>query len=109
MSWIVYVLVSRVRKLTYVGITKDVEARLAQHNGLVRGGARATRTGRPWRLGAQYGPFVTRGEAQRVEARVKSMRGPARLAWSQEEAVARADQPARPRLGLLPPVRRRVP
>jgi putative endonuclease len=80
--WSVYVLISAHSRRTYVGITTDLERRLAQHNGERRGGARSTRAGRPWRLAAKYGPFADRGEAQRVEYAVKHLRGPARLAWT---------------------------
>jgi len=80
-EWVVYVLVSERVERTYVGIALHLERRLEQHNGLVRGGAKATRGGRPWRVGATYGPFSTRSEAQRVELQVKAIRGRARLAW----------------------------
>ena len=33
---------------TYVGVTNDFPRRLRQHNGLIKGGAKATRVGRPW-------------------------------------------------------------
>ncbi len=81
-SWVVYVLTSATSGRTYVGVTTDPERRLAQHNGELPGGAKATRAGRPWRLGAEYGPFGSRGEAQAVEHRVRRRRGRARLAWS---------------------------
>ncbi|HTM20435.1 MAG TPA: GIY-YIG nuclease family protein [Kofleriaceae bacterium] len=77
-SWVVYVLVSAAGR-TYVGITTDQGRRLAQHNGLARGGARATRAGRPWRVGATYGPFADRGSALRAEWAVKRLRGRRRL------------------------------
>jgi predicted GIY-YIG superfamily endonuclease len=76
--WVVYVLVSSVGR-TYVGITIDQGRRLAQHNGQARGGARATRAGRPWRVGAVYGPFPDRGSALRMELAVKRLRGRHRL------------------------------
>jgi len=85
MSWTVYVLHSRKAGRTYVGIALDPAARLAQHNGREPGGARSTRAGRPWRVRKTYGPFGTRGEAQRVEYAVKRLRGLARLRWRQEE------------------------
>jgi structure-specific endonuclease subunit SLX1 len=78
--WVVYVLVGSAGK-TYVGITTDQARRLAQHNGQARGGARATRAGRPWRVGAIYGPFRDRRSALRAELAVKRLRGPHRLAW----------------------------
>lgn len=81
--WIVYVLVSQSMTKTYVGITIDAARRLDQHNGVLPGGAKATRAGRPWTLGAQYGPYETRGEAQRVERHVKRLRGRRRLDWSE--------------------------
>ncbi|MCE9595771.1 MAG: GIY-YIG nuclease family protein [Planctomycetes bacterium] len=79
MAWTVYVLVSRVSKRTYVGIALDVRRRLAQHNGKLPGGAKATRAHRPWRVGKRFGPFEARGEAQRVEHAVKRLRGSDRL------------------------------
>ena len=48
--WFVYVLESLARSVTYVGIAKDVEARLLQHNGERPGGAKSTRAARPWRV-----------------------------------------------------------
>ena len=97
MSWFVYVLVSRATARTYVGIALDLERRLAQHNGEVRGGARSTRAGRPWVLGASFGPYGSRGEAQSVEARLKRERGASRLAWSDlGPAEKSATSPVRP-------------
>lgn len=78
-SWTVYVLVSEAR--TYVGITTDLRRRLAQHNGERAGGAKSTRAGRPWRVAAKWGPFRSRGEALRVEHRVKQLRGRRRIEW----------------------------
>ena len=77
--WFVYVLVSASGNATYVGATNDLERRVEQHNGQRPGGARSTRAGRPWHLGASLGPFADRGLAQRVEHAVKQRRGRARL------------------------------
>ena len=77
--WTVYVLVAAAGDRTYVGVTTDLERRLAQHNGERPGGAKATRAGRPWRLGAAFGPYDGRGDAQRVERALKRRRGAARL------------------------------
>lgn len=82
MAWTVYVLVSEASARSYVGITTDLERRLSQHNGELPGGARSTTYGRPWRVGAEYGPFEERGEALRVEYVVKKRRGADRLDWS---------------------------
>jgi predicted GIY-YIG superfamily endonuclease len=80
-AWVVYVLVSKTQRRTYVGVTNDVEHRVLQHEGRLPGGASSTRAARPWSLGAMYGPFATRGAAQRAEARVKALTGRARLTW----------------------------
>lgn len=80
MSWFVYVLESADRKRTYVGVAKDPARRVTQHNGEEPGGARSTRAGRPWRVGAVYGPYADRGEAQSAEVRVRRRRGAARFA-----------------------------
>jgi predicted GIY-YIG superfamily endonuclease len=76
--WFVYVLVSRTGR-TYVGVTTDMVRRLRQHNGELAGGARATRAGRPWRVGRVVGPLATRGQGQSVEHLLKRVRGRRRL------------------------------
>jgi len=80
--WFVYVLASTRLPRTYVGITTDPMRRLAQHNGELPGGARATRAGRPWRVAAEYGPYDGRGEALRVEHTLKKLSGRKRLCWT---------------------------
>ncbi len=78
--WFLYVLRSVRLGRTYVGIAKDPLARLAQHNGARPGGARATRSGRPWALGRVFGPYESRSTASKAEHRLKKRRGAARLA-----------------------------
>lgn len=70
-----YVLVSKVSTRTYVGIALDPKRRLAEHNGELPGGAKATRGFRPWRIARRFGPYATRGEAQSVEHDLKRLRG----------------------------------
>lgn len=82
--WFLYVLVSETTGRTYVGITTAPTRRLLQHNGERPGGARATRAGRPWALGATYGPYGSRGEAQRAEHALKRRRGSDRLGGAPE-------------------------
>jgi predicted GIY-YIG superfamily endonuclease len=77
--WSVYVLRSTAGPRTYVGIACDVDARLAQHNGEAKGGAKSTRGFRPWQVARVFGPYLTRGKAQRIEAAIKRLRGDARL------------------------------
>lgn len=79
--WSVYVLISTTATRTYVGIAMDVERRLAQHNGEQPGGAKSTRAGRPWEVGAVYGPYEDKGDALRAELAVKRLSGLARLSW----------------------------
>ena len=67
---------------TYVGVTTDLDRRLAEHNGERPGGARATRAHRPWRLGVRYGPYPDRSSVSRAEHRLKRLRGQARLRWA---------------------------
>ena len=90
MSWFVYVLTSAAGRRTYVGVSSDVARRVEQHNGGRAGGARATRPGRPWRLGAVYGPYAGRAEAQSAEARVRNVQGAARFSVPDEPRVKRA-------------------
>ena len=78
-AWFAYVLVSTTRERTYVGVAIDVARRARQHNGELAGGARSTRAGRPWRVGAIHGPFDSRGAAQVVEHVLKRRRGRSRL------------------------------
>ena len=77
--WFVYVLQSESKSVTYVGIAKDVDARLTQHNGEAKGGAKSTRAARPWRIARTEGPFSSRGAAQAREYELKQLRGKARL------------------------------
>ena len=79
MNWFVYGHESTCRPRTYVGVTTDPDRRLAQHNGERAGGAKATRAARPWKLQATFGPFRTRGAAQRAEYEIKCRRGGERL------------------------------
>lgn len=67
--WYVYLLRSEAR--TYVGSTTDPARRLRQHNGEIRGGARATR-GKHWELACYVGGFADRSAACRWEKLVKS-------------------------------------
>jgi putative endonuclease len=83
-SWVVYVLMSSDEHRTYVGITSDLPRRLEEHNGVRPRGAKATRPGRPWRVGATYGPFETRAEALQVEYQVKLRSGCDRLSWKDQ-------------------------
>lgn len=71
-NWCVYLLSCADGSL-YCGVTKDMERRLAMHNGLIPGGARYTRGRRPVSLEVCAGGF-SQGEALRLEARIKKMK-----------------------------------
>lgn len=67
--WTVYLLVSGRR--TYIGATTNLDRRLRQHNGEIRGGARSTR-GRQWIVACYIAGFPNRSEAYRWEKLLKS-------------------------------------
>jgi len=63
----------------YIGVSNSLPRRLRQHNGALRGGAKATRAGRPWAV--VYKEFYpTRGEAQSREAGLKKLTRAQKLA-----------------------------
>ena len=72
MTWYVYVIVNAAR-IAYTGIAADVTARLAQHNGEKRGGAKFTRGRGPWRIAHVEGP-MTKSDALKREAAIKKDR-----------------------------------
>ena len=62
-----YIIRSTTSRRTYVGYTDNMTRRLRKHNGEIKGGAKATRTGRPWELVAYVQGFLTDGEALSFE------------------------------------------
>jgi len=75
--WSVYIVQSERDGSLYVGITLDVEARVAAHNAGM--GAKRTRGRGPWVL-CWSKAVGARGEAQREEARIKKLRRAQKLA-----------------------------
>lgn len=55
--WFVYILRSPTLPKFYTGLTVDLHDRLRKHNGEVTGGAKFTRTGRPWDVVYSEGPM----------------------------------------------------
>ena len=51
----------------YVGCTTDVERRIRQHNGEIKGGAKYTSKFQNWVIRAVYGPYLGRSEAMKAE------------------------------------------
>lgn len=66
-QWYCYLIQSNDKRRTYVGYTKNVQKRLRQHNGEIKGGAKATRSHRPWRLIVYVQGFLTANEAMSFE------------------------------------------
>ncbi|CAL1158107.1 unnamed protein product [Cladocopium goreaui] len=66
-----YVLRSFSGSRTYTGITTDLSRRLRQHNGEIRGGAKATRSGGPWNVLCVVHGFPSKLDACRFEWRAK--------------------------------------
>lgn len=78
-SFFVYILESSDKKSTYVGATVDVQRRLKQHNGILKGGAKRT-TGRlltnsaiTWNLICYVAGFPTWNCALKFEWRLKQL------------------------------------
>ncbi len=55
------------KKRTYIGITTDLEKRIRQHNGLIKGGAKATRIDTDWMYRVVVGGFYGKSDAQSFE------------------------------------------
>ncbi|XP_044488708.1 structure-specific endonuclease subunit slx1 [Mangifera indica] len=71
-SWCVYLIVSTNTPIkTYVGVTTDFSRRLKQHNGELKGGAKASRAGRPWVCACLIRGFYGQSEACEFESKWK--------------------------------------
>ena len=70
-SWQVYLLACADSSF-YAGVTTDLVRRLRQHNGELAGGARYTRVRRPVTV-AWHQSVASRGQAQRLESRLKKL------------------------------------
>ncbi|KZV31979.1 structure-specific endonuclease subunit slx1 [Dorcoceras hygrometricum] len=63
--WVVYlILSSNPPAKTYVGVTNNFRRRLKQHNGELKGGAKASRAGRPWICACLIRGFLNRSTGQ---------------------------------------------
>ncbi|CAH9091390.1 unnamed protein product [Cuscuta europaea] len=61
--WSVYLILSTNPPIkTYVGVTTNFTRRLKQHNGELKGGAKASRAGRPWVCACLIQGFKDRSE-----------------------------------------------
>ncbi|KAM6595113.1 hypothetical protein CsatA_002816 [Cannabis sativa] len=70
--WSVYLIISTNTPIkTYVGVTTCFSRRLKQHNGELKGGAKATRSGRPWISACLIEGFKDQSEASEFESKWK--------------------------------------
>jgi len=72
MRWRVYILESQKDGSFYTGISTDVGRRVKQHNGRRSGGAKYTRTRRPWAL-RLASRLMTRRQAMKLERQIKRL------------------------------------
>ncbi|XP_009790868.1 uncharacterized protein LOC107777740 [Nicotiana tabacum] len=72
--WCVYLILSTNPPIkTYVGVTTNFSRRLKQHNGEIKGGAKASRSGRPWICACLIRGFEGRSEACAFESKWKQV------------------------------------
>jgi putative endonuclease len=57
----------------YIGVTTDLDRRIRQHNGEIKGGAKYTAARRPVTLVAYLGWFTRGADALRAESTIKRM------------------------------------
>ncbi|GFP84274.1 structure-specific endonuclease subunit slx1 [Phtheirospermum japonicum] len=73
-SWTVYLILSLNPPIkTYVGVTNNFSNRLKQHNGELKGGAKASRAGRPWICACLIQGFINKSKAYEFESKWKSI------------------------------------
>lgn len=73
--WKVYLLTSLNHNYSYVGITKDLERRLKQHNGVLKGGAKSTASRRPFKILHYIDNIEDRSTASKLEYNIKNQFG----------------------------------
>ncbi|XP_073146460.1 structure-specific endonuclease subunit slx1 [Henckelia pumila] len=93
LRWVVYLILSSESNpplKTYVGVTNDFSRRLKQHNGELKGGAKASRAGRPWICACLIKGFRNKSTACKVESKWKSFSR--KVTWKRRsESEERAD------------------
>jgi len=70
-NYVCYLLKSETSNRTYIGVTTNLKKRLRQHNGEICGGAKYTRSNRPWKPVLYVSGFYTKNQALSFEYRVK--------------------------------------
>jgi predicted GIY-YIG superfamily endonuclease len=85
-----YLLRSEPSNLTYVGITNDIVTRLRRHNGQglrknstnIKGGAKYTKRGRPWKFVCWVSGFQTKRQALQFEWKWKKIKATHAMGWT---------------------------
>lgn len=90
---------------TYCGSTNDLIHRIRQHNGIIKGGARATSTTQPWRVAAVVHGFSDKHSALRFEYFTKMKHS--RKAY--QAALKRGDNSIKRRAAMLLAAEQRMP
>lgn len=98
-SWCVYLILSTNDPIkTYVGVTNDFSRRLKQHNGELKGGAKASRAGRPWVCTCIIRGFNGQSEACQFESMWKTCSRKLPRKKKNDESTKQFDQPSLPLL-----------
>ena len=90
--WVLYMIRTADRRRSYVGVTVNLQRRLRQHNGIIKGGAKATRGRGPWLLVFTVGLLPKRPALQ--------------LEWAMHHTRRLKGAPQNPR--RVEPTRRRI-
>ena len=70
-KYICYLLKSEICNRTYIGITNNIKKRIRQHNGEICGGAKYTKSNRPWKVVLTVSGFTSKNQVLSFEYRVK--------------------------------------
>lgn len=62
-----YLIYSSKIQRTYIGITNDLQKRIQQHNGMIKGGAKSTRCDKNWKYFMIISQFINKSDACRFE------------------------------------------
>lgn len=88
MNYFVY-LIECIDKSLYTGITTNLEKRIKQHNGKLKGGAKYTRGKGPVKL-TYFEEFKTRSQALKREAEIKKLKRKEKLLLPTSSTAASA-------------------
>ncbi|XP_020214910.1 structure-specific endonuclease subunit slx1 [Cajanus cajan] len=97
--WCVYLILSTNHPIkTYVGVTNNFPRRLKQHNGELKGGAKASRAGRPWICACIVCGFTDRSDACVFESKWKAFSRRAPRKNKNDDLSMQSEDPSLPLL-----------